>query len=69
MRNRKNLLIQQHISFFLSAEYSADTMSKESKGKQCLSMNSTVKDAIPSLIFTQNQSPQPTNQSALNAKQ
>ena len=54
MRNRKNLLIQQHISFFLSAEYSADTMSKESKGKRCLSMNSTVKDAIPSLIFTQN---------------
>ena len=69
MRNRKNLLIQQHISFFLSAEYSADTMSKKSKGKRCLSMNSTVKDAIPSLIFTQNLSLQINYQSVQSAKQ
>ena len=32
MRNRKNLLIQLQISFFLSSQNSADTMSKESKG-------------------------------------
>jgi len=32
-------------------------------------MNSTVKDAIPSLIFTQNQQAQVNNRSALSAKQ
>ena len=33
MRNRKSLLTQLQISFFLSLQNSADTMSKESKGE------------------------------------
>ena len=68
VRNRNNLLLHLQISFFLSSQNTADTMQNRAREKQCLSMNFIVKHATPSLIFTQNLSPQIRYQSVQSAK-